>query len=75
MKLNRISLLVTLLTISLLAGASYSANKVMIEYFYMSFPPNCPECVDPNVSRVNDVIREIERDYGEQVIIQWFDIS
>lgn len=74
MKLSVVSFFAILLSFSILLAAASSQSVLKVEYFYMTFPPNCPECVDPNVTRVNDVVREIEIQYGERIQVERLDI-
>jgi cytochrome c biogenesis protein CcdA len=59
---------------SVLVSIGFSTDYVVIEYFYRSFDESCPECVDPDMNRVNNVVKQIELKYGKEVVVRWLDM-
>lgn len=45
----------------------HSSEPVLVEYFYL---PSCPDC-----QRMEPIIEEIARNYGEQINVEWVDVS
>jgi len=64
-------MLVSALFLGVLATAS--ASEVTLEYFYInpSRFGDCPTCYDP---KFDQIIRDIEATYSDQVFVEWIDV-